>query len=321
MVTLDRPGSLAAPRPPPPSALSRRTRLSTLLAAAWMLLTVPDVHAAVSVVDDAGHTVRLNAPAMHIVSLAPHATELLFAAGAGKQVVGVSQFSNYPPAAEKISSVGGAASLDLERIIGLKPDLVVGWGSGSSAAQLARLRSLGIAVFESEPHDFETVATSLERLAALAGTDAIGQAAARTFRTELARLQKTYAARTPVRVFFQVWQSPLMTLNDAHLVSAAMHVCGATNIFGSLPQLAPTITVEAVLQADPDVIAGSGSEQSDALKRWRRFPGMKAVARGNLLLLPGDTMTRAGPRIVDATRTLCNQLDAARLRLSDWRAG
>lgn len=252
---------------------------------------------------------------MRIISLAPHTTELLFAAGAGSRIVGVSQFSNYPPEAEKIASVGGAASLDLERIIGLKPDLVVGWGSGSSAAQLARLRSLGIPVFDSEPRDFAAVASSLERLSALAGTDAVGKAAAVTFRSQLEQLQKTYAARPPVTVFFQVWQAPLMTLNDAHLISAAMHVCGAKNAFGGLPQLAPTVSVEAVLQADPDVIASSGSEQSDALKSWRRFGNMKAVARGNLVLLPGDSMTRAGPRIVEATRTLCRQLDAARQRL------
>ena len=165
------------------------------------------------------------------------------------------------------------------------------------------------------PRDFAAVATSLERLAALAGTDEVGKAAAAKFRSELEQLRNTYAARTPVTVFFQVWQAPLMTLNDAHLVSAAMHVCGATNIFGALPQLAPTVSLEAVLQADPDVIASSGSEQSDALKSWRRFGNMRAVARGNLVLLPGDTMTRAGPRIVDATRTLCQKLDAARLRL------
>ena len=280
------------------------------------ILAAPAAHAsAVSATDDAGNLIRLTAPALRIISLAPHATELLFAAGAGGRVVGVSQFSNYPPEAEKIASVGGAATLDLERIIGLKPDLIVAWGSGTSAGQLARLRSLGIAVFESEPHDFAAVASSLERLAALAGTDTVGSAAARKFRNALEELQKTYAARTPVSVFFQVWQAPLITLNNAHLVSAAMHVCGAKNIFGSLPQLAPTVSVEAVLQADPDVIASSGSEQSDALKNWRRFSSMKAVARGNLVLLPGDTMTRAGPRIVDATRTLCQQLDAARQRL------
>ena len=286
-----------------------------VLLASTIVTATPAHAAAVSATDDVGNLIRLPAPAMRIISLAPHATELLFAAGAGGRIVGVSQFSNYPPEAEKIASVGGAASLDLERIIGLKPDLVVGWGSGSPAAQLARLRSLGIAVFESEPRDFASVASSLERLAALAGTDTVGKAAAGKFRSELEQLQKTYAARKPVTVFFQVWQAPLMTLNDAHLVTAAMHVCGAKNVFGALPQLAPTVSVEAVLQADPDVIASSGSEQSDALKSWRRFGNMKAVARGNLVLLPGDTMTRAGPRIVDATRTLCQKLDAARQRL------
>ncbi|MBC7413327.1 MAG: cobalamin-binding protein [Herminiimonas sp.] len=287
----------------------------------WVILAIlttlatPASAAGPSVTDDAGHVIHLATPAQRIISLAPHATELLFAAGAGERIVGVSQFSNYPPQAARIASVGGAMSLDLERIVSLKPDLVVGWGSGSSASQLERLRALGIVVFDSEPRDFEAIASSMERFGVMAGTEATAASAARRFRDEMAALRTTYAARTPVRVFFQVWQAPLMTLNDAHLVSAALHLCGATNIFGSLPQLAPTVSVEAVLSANPDVLVTSGDEQSDALKAWRRFPSMTAVARGNLVQLPADTMTRAGPRIADATRMLCTKLDAARLRL------
>lgn len=293
-----------------------RQRGGCLLAVAALLLSgvTSAVPSPLSVIDDAGRKVSLARPAQRIISLAPHATELLFAAGAGARVVGVSQFSNYPAQALAIASVGGAASLDVERIVSLKPDLVVGWGSGSSATQLARLRTLGIAVFESEPHDFETVATSLERLALLAGTVPVGHAAALQLRSSLAGLRETYSARRAVTVFFQVWQAPLITLNDAHLTSAALHVCGAKNIFGALPQLAPTVSVEAVLQADPDVILSSGSEESDALKSWRRFPTLKAVTRGNLVLIPGDTLTRAGPRIVEATATLCRALDLARQR-------
>ena len=265
--------------------------------------------------DDSTHTVTLKAPARRIISLAPHATELLFAAGAGDRIVGVSQYSDYPPQAKTITSVGGATTLDIERIMQLKPDLIVAWGSGTPASQLARLRGLGLAVFESEPADFEAVATSLERLSLLAGTQATGNAAADGFRTALAQLRSSFAQRPLVTVFFQVWQAPLITLNDAHLVSAALKVCGARNVFGALPQLAPTVSIEAVLQADPDAIVTSGNEQDDALKSWRRFPKMKAVAHRNLLQVPGDTLTRPGPRIVEATATLCRQLDAARERL------
>ena len=286
--------------------------------ARWMILlcwvSCSAQAAGVAVTDDAGRQVTLRAPARRIISLAPHATELLFAAGAGDRVVGVSEYSNYPPQARQIAAVGGAATLDIERIIMLKPDLVVAWASGTPAAQIARLRTLGIPVFESEPRNFEAVATSLERLAILAATPAVGNAAAAQFRGALQQLRDKYANRRQLNVFFQVWQAPLITLNDTHLVSAALQVCGARNVFGTLLQVAPTVSIEAVLQADPDAIVSNGSEQSDALKNWRRFPTLKAVAHHNLLLIPGDTLTRAGPRIVDATRVLCEALEGVRQR-------
>ncbi|MBC7502587.1 MAG: cobalamin-binding protein [Herminiimonas sp.] len=279
-----------------------------------LLASSTEVLAAVSVKDDAQRTVTLATPAQRIVSLAPHATELLFAAGAGDKVVGVSEYSNFPPQAQKINSVGGATSLDLERVIALKPDLVVIWGSGNSAAQLARLKTLDIPIFDSEPQDFETIASSLERLAHLAGTDAIGRAAAQAFRQRLQVLKATYSQRPPISVFYQIWRAPLMTLNDRHMVSTAIKLCGGVNVFGKLPQLAPTISIEAVLQADPETIITGSSAKAERLDEWRRFTKLTAVRRANLISLDSDTMTRAGPRILDGTDALCRQLDAARAR-------
>jgi iron complex transport system substrate-binding protein len=268
--------------------------------------------ATITVVDDAQRSVILPAPARRIVSLAPHATEMLFAAGAGASIVGVTQFSDYPIEAKRIPSVGSGVSLDLERIIALKPDLVVGWNNGTAATQLARLEPLGIPVYKSEPYDFAAIALSLERLAHLAGTDATGRAAADAFRARLKRLRDTYQNRRTVTVFYQIWRSPLMTLNGTHLVSSALKLCGGENIFGALPQLAPTVSIEAVLKANPEAIIASSGEQDDVLAAWRRFPTLKAVARGNLLTIDGELINRAGPRILDGTEALCKQLDAVR---------
>ncbi|HCE09020.1 MAG TPA: cobalamin-binding protein [Oxalobacteraceae bacterium] len=268
--------------------------------------------AAVSAQDDAGHTITLPAPARRIISLAPHATELLYAAGAGDALVAVGKFSDYPVQATRLPLVGDSAALDLERIVALKPDLVVVWGSGNSAPQIARLRSLGLSIFESEPRDFATVASSLERLAHLAGSDAVGAAAAANFRVRLQRIAHTYRQRAPVRVFYQIWREPLMTLNDQHMVSAAIRLCGGENIFGKLPRLAPTVGIEDVLEADPEVIIAGSSTRDDSLDAWRRFPRLTAVARNNLFLLDSDIMTRAGPRVLDGTDALCQLLDAAR---------
>lgn len=279
-----------------------------------LLLVSQVLHAAVSVQDDAGHTVSLAAPAHRILSLAPHATELLFAAGAGEYVAGVIEYSDYPPQASHLPSVGSAAALDLERISALQPDLIVAWSSGNSAAQIARLRALHFTVFESEPHDFAGIASSMEKLAHLAGTDAAGHDAAERFRARQRQLEKTYSKRSPVRVFYQIWAKPLMTLNDSHMASAIIRLCGGVNIFGQLGPLAPTIGLEAVLQGDPEAIITDSKDTSTAASGWQRFPKMTAVARGNLFAVNPDWMSRPGPRVLDGAEALCRDLESARAK-------
>jgi iron complex transport system substrate-binding protein len=270
--------------------------------------------ATVSVVDDTGRTVTLRQPARRIVSLAPHTTEMLFAAGAGPYVVGVTEYSDYPPEAKKLPSVGSGVSLDLERILQLQPDLIVGWNNGNAGAQIAKFESLGIPLFKSEPHDFGAIASSLERLAHLAGTDATGAAAASNFRAKWKQLESQYGNRPKLRVFYQIWRKPLMTLNDAATPSSVLRVCGAENIFGGLPQIAPTVSLEAVLKADPDALIASIGENDDPLAEWRHFPKMKAIERGNLLLVDGNLLNRSGPRIMAGAESLCRKLDALRAK-------
>ncbi len=279
---------------------------------ALMLAPIACAAASVSVIDDAKRTVTLPSPARRIVSLAPHATEMLFAAGAGPYIVGVAEFSDFPPEAKRIPSVGSGVSLDLERIIQLKPDLVVGWNNGNAATQLKKLEPLGIPIYKSEPYDFEAIARSIERLAHLAGTNTAGRAAAETFRARLKHLQDTYQQRRRITVFYQIWRSPLMTLNGSHLVSSALRLCGGENIFADLPQLAPTVSVEAVLKANPETIIASTGEQDDLFAPWHRFPALKAVARGNLIAIDGNLLNRSGPRVLDGTEALCKQLDVVR---------
>jgi len=283
-------------------------KLAAVLPLAWL----QPASAAVTVQDDAHRSITLEAPARRIVSLAPHATELLFAAGAGPYVVGVSQYSDYPPQAAHIASVGSSTALDVERIAMLKPDLVVAWSSGNSAAQVTALRRLGIPVFESEPRDFDSIASSLERLSALAGTEAVGRPAAQSFRQRLHALERTYRDRPAIRVFYQVWKAPLMTLNDAHLVSHVLRLCGGLNIFGKLRQLTPTVSLEAVLQANPEAIFSSATQEE--LADWRRFSGLSAAAHGNLFTVHGDWLSRPGPRILDGAAEICAKLDEARSR-------
>jgi len=270
--------------------------------------------AGVAVKDDLGNDIRLERPARRIVSLSPHTTELLYAAGAGAYVIGVSNYSNYPPAAQQIASVGRIGAVDIEKILTLKPDLIVAWHSGNSAVQLQKLRSFGIPVFESQPADYATIATSLERLATLSGTDNEGNKAAADFRARRQALSRTYRDRKPVSVFYQIWGQPLMTLNGKHMVSDVLRTCGGNNIFAGLPQLAPTVSIEAVIAADPDAILAPDDVKDHPLDGWRRFGKLKAVAADTLFTVNADWLNRPGPRILDATEEVCKILDTVRTR-------
>ena len=266
-------------------------------------------HAEISVIDDSGRRVTLSASAKRIVSLAPHATELLFVAGAGNKVVGVSSGSDYPSEASQLPSTGNSSRLDIERITLLKPDLIVAWTSGNNPKQIAQLRQQGYAVFESEPRRFEDIATTLERLGTLTGSTQ-GSNAAAEFRQSLVLLNKRYQDRAPVSVFYQIWPSPLMTLNGQHLVSQALNLCGATNVFGGLPQLAPTVSREAVASANPDAILIS--DESGGFERWKNLTSLKAVHQRHLFKANGKLLNRPTPRMLAAIADLCEQIDTVR---------
>jgi iron complex transport system substrate-binding protein len=268
----------------------------------------------VAVKDDLGNDIRLERPARRIVSLSPHTTELLYAAGAGAHVVGVSNHSNYPPAARQVVSVGNTGAVDIEKILMLKPDLIIAWHSGNAAGQLQRLRAFGLPVFESEPTDYATIAASLERLGMLSGSLAAASKAAASFRMRWQALASTYHARAPVSVFYQIWEQPLMTLNGKHMVSSVLRTCGGRNLFADMPQLAPGVSIESVIAADPDVILAPDGAGERAFARWRRFTKMKAVMRSNLLTVHADWLNRPGPRILDATEQVCVLLDTVRHR-------
>jgi iron complex transport system substrate-binding protein len=281
-----------------------------------LLLACGAAHAAITVVDDSGARVTVPKPAQRIISMAPHVTELLFAAGGGARIVGAMNFSDYPEAAKAIPLVGSNSNLDMERVIALKPDLLVVWQSGNTARQLEQLRALGIPVFQSEPQQLEQVASSLERLGRLMGTEPAARAAAAGFRGKIAALAARYGKRPVVRVFYQIWDKPLYTLNGQHIVSDALRLCGGENVFGALKVKAPEVSLEAVMQADPEAIFGG--DQHDAadagLNIWKPYQGMLAVKRGNLFTLGGELLTRAGPRMAQGAAELCDKLELARRR-------
>ncbi len=275
---------------------------------------------AITVIDDVGRTVTLPAPARRVISVAPHATELLYAAGGGAAMVGAVSYSDYPEAARALPRVGDNRSLDLERIVALKPDLIVVWRHGNADRQTAQLAALGIPLYFSEPKRLDDVAVSLDKLGLLLGTRAQADRAAADYRQRIAALRARYSARPPVTVFLQIWDRPLTTLNGAQIVSDVLRLCGGRNVFAALQPVAPTVSDEAVLAANPEAIVATaqGATASDAslpsLDRWRRWPSLAAVAGGNLFAVDGDWLTRPTTRLALGAEQVCRDLETARER-------
>ena len=270
--------------------------------------------AAISVQDDAGQTVTLPKPAQRVVTLAPHVTEMVFAAGGGNRIVGTVSYSNFPPAAKSIPQVGDNRQIDIERVLALRPDLIVVWLHGNAERQLDQLRALGIPLFYSEPHKLDDIADNVLRIGRLLGTDRTAQAAAVELRQKLAKLKAQYQNRPPVRMFYQVWDKPLYTLNGQHILSDAMRLCGGENIFAAMSVTAPNVSIEAVLQEDPEaILSGDQRNQRDGgVNLWKPYATMTAVRNGNLFSLNGDLLSRPGPRMVDGAAALCEKLELAR---------
>lgn len=284
-----------------------------------LLLLVPGLAAAVTVEDGLGDELELGEPAERIVSLAPHATEMLFAAGAGERVVAVSSYSDHPPEAAERTDIGGYSGPDMEAILAAEPDLVVAWAEGNPRGPVRRLRELGVPVFVSDPRDLADIPAELRALGRLAGTGETAEAAATDFTRRLDALREAHQGAVPLRVFYAIWDRPLMTLSRGHPVTEVMELCGGVNVFADAEGASPRISEEAVLAAEPEVIiaGGMGQEQPEWLERWRRWPELPAVANENLFFIKPDILQRTGPRLVEGAERLCAVLDQARERRAD----
>lgn len=283
-------------------------------AALALAFASPVAHAELRVNDDTGQTVVLAAPARRVVSLGPHLTELAYAVGAGEALIGAIRYSDFPEAAKALPIVGDAHAIDFERIVQLKPDLVLVWGSGLNERHKSRLRSLGLKVYESEIRQAQGIADTLRRLGALLGHTDGAEIAARRFEAQWQALAERYRGQPPVRVFWQLWHEPLMTINREHLISEAMRTCGGVNVFADLPLLTPSVSWEAAVRADPQLIATSGRAEDKArdFAAWQRFAAVSAVKKQRYASIDGNLIGRMGPRFVDGAAALCEAIGQAR---------
>lgn len=268
----------------------------------------------VQVVDQIGREVKLVKPAQRIVALAPHIVENLFTAGAGDKIVGAVGYSDYPEAAKKIPHVGSYKSFSLEAILAAKPDLVIIWHSGSGANILNKLGQLDIPTYVSEPKKLGDIAQSIRDYGALSGTVTTAEGAAREFEQRVTGLREQYADASKLRALYQVWNDPIQTLNDSQIISDVLRLCGATNVFGDAIPIAPKISVESVIERDPDVIiaSGMGEERPEWLDQWRRWEDLRAVRHNTLYFVPPDLIQRHTVRILAGAKMTCRHLDDAR---------
>ncbi len=268
----------------------------------------------VQVTDFKGSKLTLKQPAKRVIALAPHIVENVYTAGAGDQLVGVVTYSDYPEAALSLPIVGGYAKINLERILELKPDLIIAWESGNSDAGVARIQELGFPVYIDQPDKLEDVAKSIRDIGVLTGTSSIAEPAAVKYIEQVEHVRRKQLSLQPVSTFYQVWNQPLRTINGKHIISDAIELCGGANIYADESVIAPTINIESILERDPEVILASG--MSDArpewLDEWKDWPSLSAVEDGNLYFVNPDHIQRHTVRILKGIEVICDQLQQAR---------
>jgi iron complex transport system substrate-binding protein len=276
------------------------------------------LRAEVMVNDDLGKPVRLDQPANRIVSLAPHLTEIAFAAGAGDKLIGVVSYSDYPPAALDIPIIGSYNSINYEALVALQPDLVLVWNSGNGEELAERLEALGLTVFISEPKRLSDIARSLNKIGILSGTVPVAEKAAAEYLTRYQALVADNSSKAPVNVFLEVWHEPMMTVNGTHIISDSIELCGGVNIFAEALPLVPRINVESVVRANPDVIIATGmaDERPEWLDNWLIWEDLSAVKSNSLHSINPDLIGRHSPRILQGVTQLCDYFDRARKTLA-----
>jgi iron complex transport system substrate-binding protein len=259
-----------------------------------------------------GAAINAAEPAKRIAALAPSVSELVYAAGAGKSLVAVSAFSDYPEAARQLPQVADFAGINLEALIRLKPDLVLVWESGTRQADIARLRSLQIRTESIRIDTFDDIPAAIRRIGEFAGTTETANAAAGKFFSRAKELATRTQNKPSVTVFFEIGRSPLLTINGNHFISRVLSICGGVNVFASAAPQVFKPERETLLQLDPQVILRGATPQSNRFRDDGIYQGLAAHHRGQILSVNADHILRPGPRLIEAATEVCDLLDGVR---------
>ena len=291
----------------------RREHFKCLFLAACLLFGGQSF-ASISVIDDLGTRLTLEQPATRIVTLSPHLTELVFEAGAQHRLVATVDFADYPETTKQIGRVGSYNTWDIEKIVAMQPDVVLVWLSAKGINAVKRLRDLGLKVYVSEPRALADISRTIRDIGSMAGTQSPARKKAQQFDAGIAQLRNKYQKSKKVRVFYQVWKRPLITINNEQLISQVFNLCGGENVFADLQALAPVVSTEALLQANPQLIIGGAreDEKQDWLSTWKKWPTLEAVKQDNLYFINPDLLSRQSSRMLQGAQQVCEILEQVR---------
>ncbi|AFH92889.1 vitamin B12 ABC transporter substrate-binding protein BtuF [Providencia stuartii] len=241
-----------------------------------------------------------------VISLSPANTELAYAAGLGESLIAVSAYSDYPAEAKQLEQVSDWQGLNVERIVALKPDLILAWRGGNPQRPLDQLAALGIPIIYFDPQSVEGVISAIEQLAKYSPQPQIAQQSVLSMREQLNQLKQRYAQqeRPKKRVFIQLGTQPLFSTGSNTIQNDIVSMCGGENIFANSAVPWPQVSREQVIARQPEMIVMTGTETQETAVRqfWQTQLSIPIIR------LNEDWFHRAGPRVVLAAQSLCEQL-------------
>ncbi len=256
--------------------------------------------------------VSTSVTATRVVTLAPSLAELTFEIGAGDLLVGVSAWSDYPQAVLNLPIVGDAFAIDHEQLALLDPDLILAWESGMPAHVVDELRQSGYRVEVIRTRSLADISQAIVQLGTILGRPSTANDVAAKFRDDINHLAEQHQGAAPIRVFYQVASRPLYTINNEHYLGDIIALCGGSNIFHDLGELAPTIADEAVIARDPEVMLAGDKSAAEPFSEWQRWPQIAANRYGNHFLISSDSSSRPTPRLTIAATEICAALEQGR---------
>ncbi|MDX1729054.1 MAG: cobalamin-binding protein [Pseudoalteromonas tetraodonis] len=251
---------------------------------------------------------------LRIVALAPHIVENLYAIGAGDLIVGTLDYADYPQEATKIERIGGYNGISIEKLLMLKPDMVIAWKSGNQAEDLAKIKRLGIELYLSDPRFIEGVASEILKLGQITGHIEQSKQVAETFTAKLNAIKVTQKDKTTLTGFYQLWPEPMMTVSKNTWINQLIETCQVTNVFANSDTDYPQISIENVIVTKPQVIIIPDEKSKRVIPtvNWQQWPEIPAVKYEQFISVNADLLHRFTPRMLDGLAQMCDKVDISR---------